>query len=175
MKTKNPLKELLFDSSRSTADLASDMLLQKPERLVEFFSLACSDEYPWDMRASNVIEKADERQRGFAFSLIPEILNRLLHFKSDGPKRQFLRMIIRYVAEVDEDYTGLLYDVCFELACDPVQSVAVRHNAIQVLDGLADRYPDIANEIFQTLALRLHDEKEPFATRLRELIQKRQA
>lgn len=164
------IKKLLFDSGRATADHAVDILLKKPELLKGFKTLAFSDEYPFDMRASNVIEKADELKHGFAQALIPKIVQHLTSFKNDGPRRQFLRMLSRYVAELDEDYTGLLYDACFAFACDPAQPVAVRHNSLLVIEGLCLRYPELKNEIFSALKLRMNEESGPFGAWLKAFV-----
>jgi len=166
----NALKELLFDSARSTADLAVDVLLDKPELLVGFSELAFSNEYPFDMRSSNVIEKADEICPGFAGKLVPEIINHLRDFKNDGPRRQFLRMLIRYTDSMDEDLTGLLYDACYAFACDPGQPIGIRHNAIRVLNGLCRRYPELKSEIVNALEMRVSEELGPFGTWLRSFL-----
>ncbi|HBG71901.1 MAG: hypothetical protein A2W93_04960 [Bacteroidetes bacterium GWF2_43_63] len=164
------IKKLLFDSCRATADYAVDLLLKKPELLAGFETLAFSDNYPFDMRSSNVIEKADEIKHGFAADMIPRIVQHLTLFKSDGPRRQFLRMLARYVHEIDEDYTGILYDACFEFACDPAQPVAVRHNALLVIGKLCVRYPDLKNEIYSALELRSNDEHGPFGAWLKAFL-----
>lgn len=172
MKTEtDAIKELLFDSGRATADHAVDLLLQKPALLNGFSMLAFSDQYPFDMRSSNVIEKADEQCAGFAASLIPDIIQRLTKFKNDGPRRQFLRMLTRYVHEMDEDFTGILYDACYGFACDPGQPVAVRHNSVRILGELARRYPDLMTEIKMALTMRLTEETGPFGGWLKEFIQ----
>ncbi|MPM31023.1 hypothetical protein SDC9_77576 [bioreactor metagenome] len=170
-KKEEAIKELLFDSGRATADAAAELLLKKPELLADFAALAFSNEYPFDMRASNVIEKADELKHGFAAELIPDILERMKGFRNDGPKRQFLRMLIRYVKEMDEDYTGLLYDLCFGFSCSPGQSVAIRHNSLQVLARLCKRYPELKPEIAAALELRVNEESGPFGRWLREFVQ----
>ena len=164
------IKKLLFDSCRATADHAVEILLKKPELLADFETIAFSDEYPFDMRASNVIEKADEVKHGFAQNLIPKIIQQLSVFKNDGPRRQFLRMLARYVHDIDEDYTGLLYDDCFAFACDPAQPVAVRHNALRVIAGLCERYPELENEIFSALELRIPEESGPFGMWLKAFV-----
>lgn len=167
------IKKLLFDSGRATADHAADILLKKPELLEGFKMLAFSDEYPFDMRASNCIEKADELQHGFAASLIPDILNRLPVFKNDGPRRQFLRMLVRYTHEINEDDTGKLYDLSFNISCDPTQAIGIRHNAIRVLEELSMRYPELKNEIIAALELRLNEESGPFGRWLKEFVDSR--
>ncbi len=164
------IKKLLFDSGRATANHAVDILLKKPDLLEGFETLAFSDEYPFDMRASNCIEKADELKHGFAQSLIPKIVQHLTTFKNDGPRRQFLRMLSRYIAELDEDYTGLLYDACFAFACDPAHPVAVRHNSLLVIEGLCQRYPELKNEIFAALELRMNEESGPFGEWLKAFV-----
>lgn len=164
------IKKLLFDSCRATADYAVELLLKKPELLSGFETIAFSDEYPFDMRSSNVIEKADEIQHGFAAYMIPRVVQHLTLFKSDGPRRQFLRMLARYVHKIDEDFTGILYDACYAFACDSAQPVAVRHNALLVIGELCVRYPDLKNEIFAALELRANDEHGPFGVWLKAFV-----
>jgi hypothetical protein len=156
------IKKMLFDSCRATADYSANVLLKKPELLQIFETMAFSDEYPFDMRASNVIEKADDLRPGFARQLIPKIIRHLTVFKNDGPRRQFLRMLSRYVDEMDENDTGLLYDVCFAFVCDKAQPVAVRHNALLVIESICRRYPDLKNEICSALRLRINEESGAF-------------
>ncbi len=172
MKEDLLLKKLLCDSHRATADMAVAVLIERSDLLQPMFRMACSGSYPWDMRASNVIEKADDQVPGFAASLIPEILEKMMAFKNDGPKRQFMRMLIRYTQVMDEDLTGTLFDTALALSADQAQSTGIRHNAILVLHRLAKRYPDISGEIFTMLKLRLSEEPEPFASWLRDFMKK---
>lgn len=172
-KTIEEIKKILFDSGRATADHAVGLLLARPELLAGFRQLAFSNEYPFDMRASNVIEKADEKVPGFASSLVPDIVSNLTVFISDGPRRQFLRMLVRYTPTIDEDLTGLLYDACLGFSCDRSQPVAVRHNAVMVLEALCDRYTDLESEIVIALQLRVNEETGPYGRWIREFIQSR--
>lgn len=172
MNGKEVIKQLLPDSHRATADLAVNVLLQKPALLETMFAVSCSNEYPWDMRAANVIEKADEKKPTFAANLVSEILQHLPNFKNDGPKRQYLRMLIRYSMIIDEDLAGLLYDRALIISCNPAESTGIRHNAIQVLLKLTKRFPEIQQEVFETLQLRSNEESGPFGKWLREIISK---
>jgi hypothetical protein len=169
-KTIEEIKKILFDSGRATADHAVGLLLARPELLQGFRQLAFSNEYPFDMRSSNVIEKADEKVPGFAASLVPDIVSNLTVFINDGPRRQFLRMLVRYTPAIDEDLTGILYDACYGFACDRSQPVAVRHNAVMVLEALAMRYPELKSEIVAALELRIHEEHGPFGPWLRAFL-----
>jgi len=168
--TVEEIKKILFDSGRATADYAADVLLKRPGLLMGFRQLAFSDVYPFDMRASNVIEKADEKVPGFAASLVSDIISSLTLFKNDGPRRQFLRMLVRYTPTIDEDMTGVLYDACYGFACDQSQPVAVRHNAVMVLEALTVRYPDLKSEIIAALELRINEEHGPFGPWLRAFL-----
>ncbi len=160
----------LFNSTRSLAEATSDLLLKRPDLLPDYLEVAFSDISPYNMRATNMIEKADEKQAGYAASLAPQIIDRLDGFVHPGQRRCFLRMLIRYVHILDEEETGKLYDICYAYAINFAQPIAVRHNSIRVLDAIGKKYPEIADDINLALKLRLDEEQEPFKNWLKKYL-----
>jgi hypothetical protein len=148
----------LFDSSRSLADATSAVLVKTPDLLPDYFELACFGKYPYNMRSANVIEKADDQNKGFAANIISDIIEKLNHFSHPGVRRCFLRMLIRYVPQLNDEDTGKLYDICLLYATDNRQFPAIRHNSIQVLARIGEKYPEIADEVKMALRLRLDEE-----------------
>ncbi len=163
-------EEIIYDSGRSTADRAAALLLEKPELLKDFENIAFGNIYPYDMRASNVIEKADKLSHGFAKYLIPKIISHLPLFKNDGPRRQFLLMLIRYIKELSDEQIGVLYELSLKYATNQKMPVAVRNNSIRILNEICIMYPELKPDVFFNLKMRIHEEKEPFKKLLTKYI-----
>jgi len=106
------------------------------------FSLQDNEKYAW--RAAYTLQKIyrknDERIR-------PHLLNiiKAIEGKSDGHQRELLKLTRKM--KVDEDEEGFLFDVCIGLWENPNKQPSVRIWAFRLFYGIAQKHPELLEEI----------------------------
>lgn len=119
-------------------------LKSHPEDFEEAVSLSLGDKPPYSWRAAWVlwdcIEENDRRMQKY----IPEIID-LLPTKPDGQQRGLL-MILQKM-EVGEELEGKLFDTCAEIWEKLGKQSSLRFNAFKIMLKIAEKYPELSNEI----------------------------
>ena len=146
-------KDLLPESSRALADKMAVITLEKPKLKEAFLNVAFSDEYPWNMRASNVLEKADNLQKGFLYDHLSFIVNNIPNVTHDGTKRCLMKALIRYDLCADEEICGKCAEFCFNFLTSGTEAIAVKYYALLILEQIIRVYPELKHELYQTSLL----------------------
>lgn len=115
-----------------------------PDHFEEAITLAISDRQPHSWRAASLLwscmEKNDPRLQG----QIKNIISRLPD-SHDGHRRELLKILL--LLEPDEEDEGILFDFCVELWKETRKQPSVRYIAFQTIIRIAQKYPDLLNEI----------------------------
>ena len=115
-----------------------------PEYFDEAVELAISDKQPYSWRAAwllwSVIEENDQRIKKF----IKRIVN-AAKTKSDSHQRELLKILL--MMELDEKYEGVLFDICMNIWEQISKAPAVRVNALKLIVKIANKYPELKQEI----------------------------
>lgn len=153
------IKEILPDSSRATADYAVNLVLQKTELMSVFVSAATTLNYPWSMRASNVVEKASAKNHG----LILPFLETLMHYLSVPNDQSSQRCLLKIFSHKDiicrEEVHDILLDYAFNTLNNNSLPIAVRNYCIDILNQLIHFYPEIIDEYRLTLLFMAENEE----------------
>lgn len=155
---ETPLEQLLINCHKQTL-IAH--LNAHPEQFEEAMALALSDKQPYAWRAAwllwGCMEENDPRFRGYIKKMISA-----LPFKNDNQKRDLLLILLKM--ELDEGDEGLLFETCVPVWQDVSKKPAVRRIALTALLKIAQKYPELVQEI-RELTTEEYLEPLPAATR----------
>ena len=92
--------------------------------------------------------------------LIIPFLDRFLNFIETAPHVAVVRNVLRVTSmiEIPEELEGKAYDLCYHLARQSKEDIAVRAHAMTIISTLALKYPELKPEVCDLLqALKDHD------------------
>lgn len=157
----NDVKHLITDSHRSTALQAVELIRKDPALIDSFLALALSGLPQYAMRASHVLEKADNADPTLLKPYLKRIIQKLPDIQDSGVKRGFLKLF------TDKDLTKfkreqvILLDLCFNALNNHSDAIAVRVYAIPILYHLSTLYPDLKIELKASLEHVLANQAPP--------------
>lgn len=147
------VKDLLPVSTRALADKMAVITLEKPELKEILLEIAFSADYPWNMRASNILEKADDLQTGFLKDDLAFIVDKIPNATHDGTKRCLMKALSRYDLCTDDEICGKCAEFCFNFLKSGTEAIAVKYYALLILEQIIREYPDLKHELYQTSLL----------------------
>lgn len=135
------LEDILIGAYR---DEMIAFLTSHAEYFDDALELALSDRQPFSWRAAwllyNCMEENDTRVRKHIKRIIQTLPER-----KDGHQREFLKILLRM--ELDESHEARLFDTCMSIWEQPGKSPSVRFTAFRFILKMADKYPELSNEI----------------------------
>jgi hypothetical protein len=115
-----------------------------PELFADLLSLSLSPSGPLAWRAAwllwGVMKKNDKRVQPFVAEMI-----RILPLRKNNIQRELLKII--QGSQVPEDLQGEMFDVSMKLWRDPENQPSVRWYALKWLLTMAEKYPELMNEV----------------------------
>jgi len=137
----NELERVLIESNKSGMVAYVN---SSPAAFDELIELSLSNNQPFAWRAAfilnTVMKKNDKRVRNH----IDEVIN-AIGGKPDGHKRELLKILLKL--ELNEEHEGQLVDICTNLWKNIDAKPSVRFYAFRILMKIAEKYPDLENEI----------------------------
>jgi len=140
-------KLLQVDSSRSIADMAMDAVGNDVNYFREVFRLAATEKPPLCWRAARVVDLCSEKHPFLMYRFLPDAVDLLVNTSNSSLKRIFTRILIRYIPVVDEDLLGIVTDYAFSKAENTGEPVAVRAFALDMLEQVGIRVPELQDEV----------------------------
>ncbi|MCW8810228.1 MAG: hypothetical protein OQJ93_02830 [Ignavibacteriaceae bacterium] len=138
---ESSLEHKLLNSYKS--EMISYMA-RHPEAYEEAIELTVSDNQPYSWRAAyvlwSVIQKNDKRIQKHIKKIVNAIKN-----KSDGHQRELLKILL--MMELDEKYESVLFDICMGVWEQISKTPSVRVNALKMIIKIADKHPELRQEI----------------------------
>lgn len=139
METK--LEHILTNSYK--ADMIS-YIKSHPEDFEEVIRLAIADRKPYSWKAAwllwGCMEKNDPRLHRYIQRIID-----VLPSRNDSQQRELLLILQRM--ELDGKYEGNLFDICIKIWEKIGKKPSVRFNAFRLMIRIAEKHPDLFNEI----------------------------
>jgi len=150
------LKDLLLKgNSRSYTDFVADIVTKRPELIADLWDIYLSLEEPVSRRAAWIIDTASEDKPEWVSPYLNSLILKLPLMQHDGLKRHALRMISRM--PFTEGSEGSLMNITFDWLLSATESVAVKMYSIQILYRLAEKEPDILQELYDTIEFQIAD------------------
>jgi len=154
------LEEILFDSSRAAADMAVDVISQKPEMFEEAYNMCMEQNGKKALRAARVVQLIAEFHPALLKPYFPDLVNRLPGLTHSSVKRCMMKVLTFYDLTDDEDLHGLIIDDCFSRMNDFGEEVATRAYATRVLQRFTKIYPEITGELIAALHILIDNSNE---------------
>jgi len=154
---------LMVETSRRNTDLVADLVYQDPSIFNELISVYLRAEEPVSRRAAWIVDTVSEKLPELLKPFIPDIIAQLPGFSHDGLKRHSLRMLTRY--NIGENESGHLISYCFDILSKPLESIAVKVHAMEILYRMSCQEPDLKNELAETIEWRMEEESAGFRNR----------
>jgi hypothetical protein len=115
-----------------------------PEYFEEAIELAVANKQPYSWRAAyvlwSVIEENDKRIQKH----IKKIVN-AVKTKSNGHQRELLKILL--MMDLDEKYESVVFDICMNVWEQINKAPAVRVNALKMIIKIANKHPELRQEI----------------------------
>jgi hypothetical protein len=120
-------------------------LKSHPDDFEEAIRLAITNKQPYSWRAAwllwSVMDKNDQRVKKHICSIINSIAA-----KNDDQKRELF--IILQQMELDEQFEGMLFDICVDTWGKISKKPSVRYNAFKLMIKIAKKHSDLSHEVF---------------------------
>ncbi len=161
---------LSIDSSRLNADLLVEKFEEKKEVFSTLLDIMYEDTYPLSMRASRVVWLIAKKYPLFIEPYIPEFINRLTNFKTDGVRRNILSILVDIpLPDIDP---GELFDICYSWLASEKEPAAIRGNAITILYKISEKEPDLKPELIELFQAQLPCDSRGIEARIKDVLKK---
>jgi hypothetical protein len=147
------IEEILFDSSRAAADMAVEVIEQKPEVFDQVYQLCMLQEGKMAMRTARVVWLVSEQMPHLFDPYLSDVVDRLPKLTHSSVRRCMFKILSVYDLSDKEDLHGHIIDASFSRMNDGNEEIAIRGYAIQVLDNFTKVYPEIVGEFMAALQL----------------------
>jgi hypothetical protein len=145
------LEELLYDSSRKTADIAVGLIGDNPEIFKKFLDFAMKDKGQYAMRAARVVQLSGNHHPELIRPYLKEIIYKFDSFRNDGLRRSMLKIFTERSLNLDEESFGKLVEIGFNCLTDPAEKAAMKMYAMVILRKISQYYPEIKPELIATI------------------------
>ena len=145
-------------TSRLNADILADKIEEDPDVYDIVWNIMLEDTHPVSMRAAWSISVFCDKHPCFIESRIPEIIAALREINSESIKRSLLKLLT--YSPVPEEYSGILFDLCFNIVESPGSAIAQKAYAMTILYNISETEPDLKPELI-ALFESLCDDESP--------------
>ncbi len=165
------LEEILFNSSRAAADMAVDVIAQKPELFDQAYRMCMAQEGLMALRSARVVQLIAEEHPDLLRPYFPDLVHQLDSLTHSSVKRCMMKVLTFYDITDDEELHGLIIDACFHRMNDFEEEVATRAYATRVLQRFTRIYPEITGELISALQLLIDNSKETLSKYSKSVLQ----
>ncbi len=140
-------KDILSDSGRITAEIAGSLIRESKTLFSEMIDLSFTKPYPYNMRASRVIQIYCETETDAIFPFLEDIIPQIIQTKTSGVRRNYLKIIFDTVPLEKLPQQALLLNYCFDWLASNKEPIALRYYSLNILLLFAEKEPLLINEI----------------------------
>jgi len=141
------IEDVLFDSSKKLVVLASEVIESDPILFEKMINVALADKPQISSRATRSICELLLRNNTVAIPYFSIILKKLPEVKDESLVFNLLRIFVLSPLPEDEDDLGWLAKICFDWLDTNVERIAIKAYALDILERVADIYPEITPEL----------------------------
>ncbi len=141
------IEELLPDSYRKTANLATQFVIEHPEFIKLFISEINKQKPTFAMRISRVLALCHDQKPELILPFKDELLKNLLSTKSNSITRNLLYIFQTAWNKLNENELGQLLNFCFKYLENPIAEPAHRVYAMNIIFASTTVYPELKNEL----------------------------
>lgn len=145
-----------------------------PERFSQLLDIFLHDEYSVVQRSAMVLGYTAEKYPEMVKPYLPKLINRL--YDNDihvAVKRNVIRML--QTIPIPRKLQAKVMNKCFEYLSDPNETVAVRCFSMTVLVKLAEKYPEIKNEVSASINISVKNSTAGYRARAKKELKQLEA
>jgi len=166
------LEELLFDSSKICILRASEAVFADTGLIEEMYKFALSERPKYARRAVRVLNIVAEHGPGYLNPFLSEILNKIPKLKDDSLRSNFLRIFTIIPLPDDEDFIGLLTQLCFDYLKMQFEKAGVKVYCIDILYRVSQSIPELKHELVLTIMQQKQYDSTAFRSRGTKILKK---
>ncbi len=164
------LRELLSSHpSRFTIDIAVDSIIKEPALSHELIDLLLHAPDRIPNMAAWALTVCNEQNSKLVVPYIPQLIENLPRFNHSGIVRMVLRTLL--MSEIPESESGKLFDFCLK-CIDQKMPIAVIANAMDILFKIAEKEPDLKNELRFIFEEQLLSEEKGIKSKANNILKK---
>ncbi len=137
---------LLEVHSKAQATKIADYVGTDPERFKELFALMLGPVYRVTQRAAWPVSDCIQRHPELIEPYWGKLAGQLEREDAHVAVRRNVARLLQFV-EIPKRYQGRIFDACYNLVADPAQPVAVRCFSMTVAAKIAERKPELMDEL----------------------------
>jgi hypothetical protein len=163
-------EQLKREISKINTKYIANYIGNDPELFKELMDLIFEEKDPLPLRASWVASVLSDTYPDLLHSYINKVIAQLKNFKHPGIRRNFLRALANL--DIPEQYTGIIYDDCYQWLLSKEEPPAVKVYSMQILFNIAKNEPDLLRELRLVLEGLTDHESAGIRSRTNELLKK---
>ncbi len=121
-----------------------DYMNKHPEAFDEALQLALTNKQPYAWRAAWLLWSCLNENDMRVVPYVTDIVNSL-NGKNDGHQRELLKIL--YMMDIEDTHEGFIFDLCVDIWERINKQPSVRINAFKIIIKIAQKHPDLFNEI----------------------------
>lgn len=165
------VKAQLADSSRKLADLTANMVYENPSLLKPLLEIAWYEAEPLSQRASRVVSICSGNYPEMIIPYVSEVIQKLSIQKSEGSRRNFLKIFADGNFKIKSKEKGLLMNSCFGFLTGNY-SVAVKVYSMEILYKLSVDLPEIQRELYEVLNNQKEESSAGYKSRAQKILKR---
>lgn len=142
------------------------------EKMAVLMTFFLDQTYHWryNQRAAWPVSKIAEQRPDLVQPYIGNMMAASREARHDAVKRNTVR-ILQFVP-IPEELEGVVFDLCYTWLNDPAEPVAIRVFSMTVLTSIAEKYPEMADELRSCILLHYDNGTAGFQSRARKTLKR---
>lgn len=164
------IEELLPDSYRKTAELATQFIIEHPEFIKILIPEIDNQKPVIAMRISRIIALCNDQNPELITPFTEALLDILLSTKNNSVIRNILYIFQNKWKELNEEKLGLLLDECFKYLENATAEPAHRMYSMKIIYATSVLYPEIKNELSSIIEFHYEEGSAGFKSSCRNIL-----
>lgn len=161
---------LLENYSKASCTYVKEQALHQPELLNALITWLRSDNVDLAQRAAWAIGMMGDNHANVLKPYMDQLILAAQNPGHDAVARNIIR--VWQFMDIDDQYAGKVYELCFNLLSSPNQAIAIRAFSATVCGNICCKYPALADEIENMIPVWSQTDQPAMRVRLRELSKK---
>jgi 8-oxo-dGTP diphosphatase len=155
------------------AEWIATSAIENPAIFDRLLSFSFSDDSKLAFRASWTLTKVCDKYPDLIYPHLGMIIESLETLENESARRSFLRIIsLSDIEMIGEKYHGMLAEHCFSLLRSGFSAIAVKAYSMEILYKLVLKYPELRNELAETIKMLQPEGSAGILSRARQILKK---
>ena len=150
---------ILQDHSKETWETVARRAIDNPADLTELMGCFFSEDLRLIQRSSQCISKVHDINKTIISPYFPKMIEALNLNSINAYKRNVLRIL--QDADIPEAYHSKVFDLGLKFLLNKDEAIAITAFAMTVLRRICEQYPELSNEVIDTIQILLEEDPSP--------------